>query len=234
MFKAMMPAEGLFQPEFVADVQRATKTYVDARAAHPITFGAFRQSSWYLRGVFALEGTQLTVRAPFLDNEFVRVVYRGGLASAGTDGHRTRLITEGSQRLASIPTDRGMGLSGQSALRRFLLEFTFKAEYAYDYGMPQWVARIDHAFSALQLDRLFLGRHKAVHFRVWYRDQLANYIRETLLDPRALSRPYFDRKRAEYIVTQHTAGRLNYTLEIHKLLTLELLHRLFVDTGWHN
>jgi asparagine synthase (glutamine-hydrolysing) len=44
------------------------------------------------------------------------------------------------------------------------------------------------------LDRLFLGRHKLLHFRVWYRDALAGYVREMLLDPRSLSRPYIERK----------------------------------------
>ena len=75
-----------------------------------------------------------------------------------------------------------------------LLEFSFKAEYAYDMGMPQWLARIDHAFSFLGWERLFLDRHKVFHFRVWYRDYLAGYVREILLDPRTLSRPYLERK----------------------------------------
>jgi len=55
----------------------------------------------------------------------------------------------------------------------------FKAEYAYDYGMPQWMARIDHLFSWFHLERLFLRRHKFNHFRVWYRDSLSDYVRET-------------------------------------------------------
>jgi asparagine synthase (glutamine-hydrolysing) len=33
----------------------------------------------------------------------------------------------------------------------------------------------------------------------------------------------------EMIVAGHLKGNRNYTTEIHKLLTLELLHRLFVD-----
>ena len=74
------------------------------------------------------------------------------------------------------------------------MEFTFKAEYAYDYGMPQWLSRIDHFLSPLRLERLFLGRHKLLHFRVWYRDALADYVREILLDRRTLSRPYFEPK----------------------------------------
>ena len=116
-----------------------------------------------------------------------------------------------------------------AAATRAFLEFTFKAEYAYDYGMPQWVSRIDHFVSPLKLQRLFLGRHKFYHYRVWYRDALSNYVREILLDSRSLGRPYVERRKVEDIVNGHLKGGLNYTTEIHKLLTLELMHRLFVD-----
>jgi asparagine synthase (glutamine-hydrolysing) len=112
---------------------------------------------------------------------------------------------------------------------RGFFEFTFKAEYAYDYGMPQWLARLDYLLSPLRIDRLFLGRHKLLHFRVWYRDALSKYVREILLDPRALTRPHVERKGVEAIVRGHLKGNRNYTMEIHKLLTLELLHRIFVD-----
>jgi hypothetical protein len=33
------------------------------------------------------------------------------------------------------------------------------------------------------------------------------------------------------IVQSHLKGDRNYTTEIHKVLTLELLHRLFLDAG---
>jgi asparagine synthase (glutamine-hydrolysing) len=97
-------------------------------------------------------------------------------------------------------------------------------------GMPQWLARIDHALSPLRPEHIFLGQHKPFHFRVWYRDALAGYIKEMLLDSRALSRPYIERKRLEAIVRGHLAGDRNYTTELHKVLTLELLHRLFIDS----
>ena len=115
------------------------------------------------------------------------------------------------------------------AAYRGAMEFTFKAEYGYDYGMPQWVARIDHLLSPLRLERLFLGRHKLLHFRIWYRDALSDYVRQILLDPRTLSRPYLDRKGVEGIVRGHLNGWQNNTTAIHKLLTIELLHRLFLD-----
>ena len=95
--------------------------------------------------------------------------------------------------------------------------------------MPQWLARIDRSLSPLRLERLFLGRHKFYHFRLWYRDVLSGYVRDMLLDQRTLSRPYLERKKVEAIVNSHVKGDGNYTTEIHKLLTLEIMHRLFVD-----
>ncbi len=46
----------------------------------------------------------------------------------------------------------------------------------------------------------------------------------------ALSRPYIERKRLEDVVRGHLKGDRNYTTEIHKVLTLELVHRLFLDS----
>ncbi len=89
---------------------------------------------------------------------------------------------------------------------RARLEFLFKAEYAYDIGMPQWVAQIDHLFGRLHLERIWLGRHKIFHFRVWYRDQLAKYVREILLDPRSLARPYVEPKAVRAVVDAHIKG----------------------------
>ena len=50
-----------------------------------------------------------------------------------------------------------------------------------------------------------------------------------LLDPRSLSRPYIERKGVEAVVRGHLQGNRNYTAELHKLLTLEIVQRLFVD-----
>jgi asparagine synthase (glutamine-hydrolysing) len=95
--------------------------------------------------------------------------------------------------------------------------------------MPQWMARIDHLLAPLHLERLFLGRHKYYHFRVWYRDPLAGYLREILLDSRTLSRPYWQRNNLEAMLQHHIKGDRNYTNEIHRVLSLELAHRLFLD-----
>jgi asparagine synthase (glutamine-hydrolysing) len=233
MFKSVKPPAGLFRQEFLPYVEQAERTYADLRREHPLTFAAFRQSPWYHQGILALESTQLSVRSPYLDNEFVRTVYRAPKSDAlEKDDVRLRLIRDGNPTLGKILTDRGIGGNPGnplSALTHGFMEFTFKAEYAYDYGMPQRLSRFDHSVSALHLERIFLGRHKTSHFRVWYRDQLSGYVREILLDRKTLSRPYLEPKAVEAVVNGHTKGGLNYTSAIHKLLTLELVQRLFFD-----
>jgi asparagine synthase (glutamine-hydrolysing) len=192
----------------------------------------FRQAPWHHYGLLALEQTQLSLRSPFLDNDLVRTVFRAPASVLANNDVCLRLIADGDAALRRIRTDRGLnGSPGHlsAAAYRGVLEFLFKAEYAYDSGMPQWAASIDHLLSPLRLERLFLGWHKFHHFRVWYRDALSGYVREMLLDPRTLARPYLEPRRLEAIVEGHLKGDRNYTTEIHKVLTLELLHRLFLD-----
>src|SRR6058998_3150240 len=231
-FKPVEPLPGLFRPELLSYVRQAGGTYAGLLRGHPLSFAVFQQAPWHHYGLLALEQTQLSLRSPYLDNNFVQTVFRAPASALANDDVCLQLIADGNLALRRIRTDRGLGggpgpLSG--AASRGLLEFLFKAEYAYDYGMPQWVARIDHLFSLFHLERLFLGRHKFYHFRVWYRDALSGYVREMLLDPRTLSRPYLERQRLEAMVGGHLKGDRNYTNEIHKVLTLELLYRLFLD-----
>ena len=95
MFKPMLPADGLFHGEMVSNVRRAYDTYAAIRRVHPVTFAAFRQSPWYHHGVLALEQTQLTVRSPFLANDFVAAVYRAPATLSPNEDVRLRLIGDG-------------------------------------------------------------------------------------------------------------------------------------------
>jgi asparagine synthase (glutamine-hydrolysing) len=228
MFKATPPAAGLFHPDLLPHIHAASNTYVASQNVHPVTFVAFRQSPWHHFGVLGLEQTQVAIRSPYLDNAVVKTVYQAPGSVAVNEEGRLRLIRDGSPALAGIRTDRGIG-GLNTIFTRGLLEFLFKAEYAYDYGMPQWVARLDHLVKPFHLERLWLGRHKPFHFRVWYRDELADYVREMLLDSRSLARPYISPEAVRRVVHGHLKGDHNYTIEIHRLLTLELTHRLFLE-----
>jgi asparagine synthase (glutamine-hydrolysing) len=235
-FKPEEPVPGLYAPEVLGHIQQARQTYDDLLSEHPVSFAVFKQGPWHQYGVLALEQTQLSMRSPYLDNDLVRTVFRAPELALATSAISLRLIADGNDALMRIATDRGLGGDRgciPEAASHAVLEFLFRAEYAYDRGMPQWLARVDHALSILHLERLFLGRHKIFHFRLWYRDILAGHVRETLLDPRSLSRPYLERRRIETVVQGHLTGDRNYTTELHKLLTLELLHRLFLDSNSH-
>jgi asparagine synthase (glutamine-hydrolysing) len=158
--------------------------------------------------------------------------YRAPSATLGNNDLRVRLIADGNPELRKIRTDLGFAGWGGKLAETVSAKFhriTMHAEYLYDYGMPQCLVQIDHRLSKLHLERLILGTHKFAHFRVWYRDQLASYVREMLLDSRTLARPYLSRAFVEGIVEGHLSGTRNYTSEIHELLTLEHVHRLFVD-----
>jgi asparagine synthase (glutamine-hydrolysing) len=232
MFKPQDRLTGLFSSDLATHIAQTRSTYAALSKAHPVTFALSRQVPWYHHGQYALEGTQLSVRSPFLDNDLVRTAYRAPKAVFADGEVCLRLIADGNPRMRQIRTDRGIGKNGVlGALERAFHEFTFKAEYAYNHGMPPWLARVDRVLSPLRPERLFLGRHKYSHFRIWYRDHLSKYVQEMLLDPRSLNRWYINKTIVEQVVTKHVSGEGNYTFEIHKLLSLELLNRTLLDRG---
>lgn len=231
--KPILPAPGLFQTEIIRGIERVKNTFNGYLHEHPLSFAVFRQAPWHHFGLHCLEQSQLSMRSPFLDNEFVKTVFRAPQSALTSDDISLQLIADGNPELRRMRTDRGVGgllPACAAAIQNAYFEFTFKAEYAYDYGMPQSVLNADRALRSLHLERLFLGRHKFYHYRVWYRDVLRDYVQEMLLDSRTLARPYLERNMLETIVKAHTSGTGNYTTAIHKVLTLEHLHRLFIDS----
>ena len=217
--------------DFESWIVEGQATLASERLSQKTSFVVFKQVPWYHQSRFALESSQLTVRSPYLDNALVALGFQAPADVGVNQRLAARLIAEGNDRLAAFPTDRGpLGRGGfLGGLAQRYQEFTFKADYAYDYGMPHWLTRADNLVRPLHLERLFLGRHKYYHFRYFYRNRLAPFVKDVLLDSRALSRSYLDRRRVERIVRDHTSGRGNYTSEIHLLLTVELLQRRLVE-----
>jgi len=231
-FKPEGSAHRLFSSDLLPHIATARETYFRIADTHPVTFAAFRQAPWHHQGLLALEQTQLTMRSPYLDNDVVRTLFRAPEEVTRNNNLRIRLIGDGNMALRKIRTDMGSAGRGEKfpgAILSRYHTFTFKVDYAYNHGMPQWMAQIDHFLAPLHLERVFLGRHKYYHFRVWYRDGLASYLRELLLDSRTLSRPYWQKDKLQAMVQRHIKGDRNYTNEIHRVLSLELAHRLFLD-----
>jgi len=231
-FRPRQTFEALFDEQLVQGARQAGTTYAEEFRGNRRSFIAFKQVPWHHFARSAVERSQLTVRSPYLDNDLVALSFQAPDADETNFNVCLELVADGNPELAVIPTDRGVRFGATSLLNRWRESkerFFARAEYAYDYGMPNWLARMDRLLSPFRLERFFLGRQKFCHFRTWYRRRLASYVREILLDPRSLGRPYLCRREVEQVVTRHVQGQANFTTEIHKLLTLELTQRLLLE-----
>jgi len=167
-----------------------------------------------------LERSQVFVVSPYLfdrvvrpflaipefvvDNEYFLSGFpesRSGIASVNLDRSRVS-IHKGMARVRPLVWPR----------------VTFKLEYYCDYGMPKAVAKYASGPVLKALEERGLGRHKFVHFRRWYAEELAGQVREILLDPGFLADDFVDRRRVESIVENHISRRDNHTVEIHELI----------------
>ena len=227
-------SQNIFNAEIIEHIGTANQTLhrISEVYKNPLSFILFREVPWLENIRMVIEQSQVVLRSPYLDNDLVEIMYRAPMGTRENKELSLRLIADGNSNLAAIPTDRGYGGNMKfpfSSLLHYYQEFFFKADYAYNYGMPQWFAKLDYIFKYMHFEKLFLGRHKFYHFRLWYRDELSSYIKEILLDSRTLNRPYLDKKAVKYVVDSHTKGYCNYTTEITKLLTIELIQRLLIE-----
>lgn len=218
-FKPTRVQTELFDAAFSPRVKQAEETYASEAKCRRLSFVAFKQVPWHHHCRASVEQSQLTLRAPYLDNDLVSLVYQAPAELSTSSEPSLRLIADGNPALARLGTDRAGTMQ----------EFLVKAEYAYDYGMPNWLAQVDSVLRPLHLEKLFLGRHKFYHFRYWYRHQLASYLKDILLDSRTLGRPYLNPLRVRAIVEGHTSGRSNHTMELHRVLSSELIQRTLIE-----
>jgi asparagine synthase (glutamine-hydrolysing) len=63
----------------------------------------------------------------------------------------------------------------------------------------------------------------------WFRTALKGYLEQTLLDPVALSRGYFDPVRVMELIREHKDGIRDHGYRLWALLFLELWHKEFID-----
>ena len=233
-FKPSMAGAEFLSPDMEGALRQASETYGRIALERKLSFIAFRQVPWHHYARYSIEQSQLTVRSPFLANDLVSLAYRVPKQWESKPTVALEMIAKGNSALEGLETDR-CATSDESDIvarfRKLWQEFTFKAEYAYDYGMPQWLARIDHVLSPLHPERFILGRHKFYHFRPWYRDAFGEFIKDVLLDRRALSRSFLAGDVMEKAVNAHVRGTSNCTLPIHRALTCELAIRTLCESN---
>jgi asparagine synthase (glutamine-hydrolysing) len=230
--KSGLPEGRLFDHEIRKAFADAFECLRDIMTGHPLSLFLFRQAPWRNFGLFACEQSQMIQRTPFMDNEIVKVLYQAlpGALSSRENSHR--LIKEGSSELSRIPTDRGVLISGNQLVGLFLnlfRELQIKLEYYYSYGMPQWLSVLDSKMKVFSLENIVLERHKYYNLRSLLRDELAQYVRDILLDVRTLRRPIYKKESVVDLVNGHLTGGKNFTEQLCLLISIEQMYRLFED-----
>jgi asparagine synthase (glutamine-hydrolysing) len=227
-FKYLPPSPTLFDAAVAGSLDEARQTFAEIRAVHPVSYAAFRQIPWQLFGRLAAAQSQLISRTPYMDNDIVSLMYQAPAGLRRTKDICLRLIADLSPLLAGIRTDMGDGGEGSSVTQfalkayRYLL---FKAEWYYGGGMPDFLTRFDHNPLARRLESLFVGSHKIEHYRLWFRDQLFDWVNAVMSDSRAAERPYLNRQSYYALLKTHQKRAGNCLDEISKLSTLELIQR---------
>ena len=85
-------------------------------------------------------------------------------------------------------------------------------ERAFGHLLPREVFRRRKTGFAVPLDR-------------WFRSELSDLVRDTLLSQRALERGYFRRDAIEKLIAEHATARCDRSAQLWSLLMLELWHR---------
>jgi asparagine synthase (glutamine-hydrolysing) len=237
-FQDRSPHGELIHGDFSHHLSTAKETCSQMKKGNEYSFRLYSEIPWWWNGFIAVESSQVSVRSPFLDNDFIKVLYRAPSRSLDHGAQfQLALITGHNPALMSIPTTGTHGGS-RSKIMNQLIKNYFKllmiAGKVYireriPLSMTHWVGRLDYWLAPLHAEKLISGFADFRRYRVWYRDQLAPYLRDTLLCNRTYSRPYWNRTFLEKVIYDHTEGRGTYLREIRKVLQIELIHRVLLE-----
>ncbi len=214
-----------FDPVVASSAQSVTSA-----EDHPVTFAAFRDIPSRLFGSFSASRSQVTFRTPYIDNDVVSLAYRAPAQARRSPDSALHLIGKNDPRLGSIATDRDVVVGAHGpihTLRRLFAEVTFKLDYLHTEGLPGWLSSLDPAINSLALVGI-LGLHKYLPYRRWFRNELQEYVRQIITDPRTAALPYWRRAFLTSAAEDHINGRRNYVREINAVLTLESVDRLLI------
>lgn len=226
-FKPIGLSPSLFHPDFEQRVSAARRQLTDQ--LNPISAAAFRNVPWNLFGSLAAARSQVVVRTPYLDNEIVALAFQAPQSLRTSPRSALRVIGNNKRELLNIPTDRRIeSKNGRltDRLQRLLFEGSFKLDYLYNEGMPSWLCPFDPLLDRLNARVRIFGHHKFLHYRSWFRRELAPYLREVLADRAVKQAPFWNAAFLQHMTDTHIGGRRNYSREINSVLTLEAIERL--------
>src|SRR2546425_1957788 len=170
-------------------------------ATNPVSFAAYEEIPWHLFGLLRAAQSQLTTRTPYLSNELVALAFRTPEQLTGSATPALRVIREAHSELARIQTDSG--LLPVSKLSSFLGSLwyrpTFKVDYWLNVELPKSLSAFDALVSRLPASHPLVPKHRYLHYRRWFRRELADYVRERMSDPQLLRSHLWNRRVVEHL-----------------------------------
>jgi asparagine synthase (glutamine-hydrolysing) len=238
-FAARLPYMHLIREDFKQYLDLANKTRAGLQKAHKLTLLLRSAIPWWWNAFVTLESSYVEVRSPFLDNDFVKVLYQAPPLDAGFGTKfELDLIAKTKPDLMAIPTTGSYGgnkpwpisYAQKTAISLLIILDKIYIRERVPFNMTHVVARADHLLvSPLRLDRLIMGFTDFRRYRSWFRDELSGYLQDILLDQRTLNRPYWSKKALIKFLDDHISGRGTYLREIRKVLQMELTHRCLLE-----
>ena len=231
-FKYVMPKGGFVRPQLAEFMTEGRDAFTNTTAQNPVSFALFDQIPSQGYGRYAIERSQVLMRAPFLASDVVKWLC-STTADIRSASDCPAAVIQRRPELLAIPTDTGRLGTGAAAFRytrRAYRRVVVKAEYLTSHGAPNWLAAFASRLPSGVLETRFLGRDKFQHFRLWTRRELSGFVRETLEGPaRDELDGLFDMKAVAAMTDAHIAGRGNYTDELDKLMTVAIARRVLFD-----
>jgi asparagine synthase (glutamine-hydrolysing) len=229
---------GLINGEFKNNITETSQKLQQYQKENHLTNNLKRELTWFWSGSTLSKMSQLSFRTPYLDNDFIDLMYCA--PDQGFDGTEFEIaaISKNRSNLLDFPTNRGVTFNSgffYSSVYKNMVKLRKSAEIALTshvlpHSLHHQIAKLDSLFlSPLHLNRLILGFDSFRHYNFWFRNILAPHIKEILLDNRTLSRPYWNSSFIIKIVNDHIQGRGRYMREISRILQLELIYRTLLE-----
>jgi asparagine synthase (glutamine-hydrolysing) len=228
MFKPFRLSPGLVNPDLDQSLNSLAQAWT-SNNQHAVTFTAFCEIPEKRFGIPAASRSQVNFRTPYLDNELVALAYRAPKSFRASPLTAWSVVQENSQLLSYIPTDMGVvaRAHGLGAMpRRIVSKAVCKLDYLYAEGLPHWLSPFDRLFDRLGSGVRLFGWHKFLHYRKWFRRELAGYISGILKEVQTRRSPFWNSSFLDILAREHINGRRNYVREIDAVLTLEAVDRL--------
>ncbi len=217
----------------VADGVSTVVREAGAEKVHPVTFAVTKEIPFHLFGSAQACRSQVTLRTPYLDNELVDLAYRVPRELRRSSAPAVSFIRKEDPSLYRIPTDMavlGEAKAMQKLWAKFHAKATFKLDYWANDGLPNRLVGLD-SILARSANWGILGRHKYLHYRRWFRQQLSDYVNSALGEARQL--PFWNDVFISRLAKQHIEGQGNYLQEINAAITLGTVNRVLLKSELH-